>query len=278
MKQLCFLLIGLGALFGEILMKDVIDEYDPKYCATLEAAYGEGMMSEGGSEAIDSLFEKVVLADKKVLDIGSGLGGLAFYLAKKKASVVGLDINPWMIEESFKRIPDGMQARLDFVLSETNDVLPFEDGSFDIVCSKGALCHIEDKSRLFEECFRVLRPGGQLVINDWLSPYKEKWGPNILKMIDTDGLSIYAENKEGYIDVLRKASFDNIEMGDETSLYAVYNHEIADRLKKDDIKQAFIHKFGEKYFTDTVDGFEATARAMEEREVLVTNFKAIKNE
>lgn len=40
-------------------MQNVIDEYDPAYCRLLETAYGEGMMSDGGQEAIDLMFQGV---------------------------------------------------------------------------------------------------------------------------------------------------------------------------------------------------------------------------
>lgn len=59
-------------------MKEVIEEYSPHYCHLLEAAYGTGMMSEGG-EAIDLMFQGLSIQGKKALDIGSGLGGVAYH-------------------------------------------------------------------------------------------------------------------------------------------------------------------------------------------------------
>ncbi len=46
-------------------MKEIIDEYYPEYCHSLEAVYGTGMMSEGGGEAIDEMFSGIDLKGKK---------------------------------------------------------------------------------------------------------------------------------------------------------------------------------------------------------------------
>ena len=73
-------------------------EYTPQYCLQLEAAYGEGMMSEGGSEAIEWMFDLIPIEGKMALDIGSGLGGVPLYLAKQYGMhVTGLEVNPWMV-------------------------------------------------------------------------------------------------------------------------------------------------------------------------------------
>lgn len=138
-------------LFGEITIQEVIDEYYPEYCHSLEAAYGRGMMSEGGSKAIDEMFRGgLSIHGKKALDIGSGLGGVAHYLAQNyDMDITGLEVNPWMVEMSSKRAPESVKAKLNFVLSTDNNHLPFEDKSFDIIYSKGALCHIEHKQNLF---------------------------------------------------------------------------------------------------------------------------------
>ena len=54
----------------------------------LEAGYGKSMMSEGGASAIERLFEGILLEGKKALDIGSGLGGVPFYLAENHSMEV----------------------------------------------------------------------------------------------------------------------------------------------------------------------------------------------
>lgn len=72
-KSVCFTI----SLFPQILndsFSTMEEEYTPEYCHELEAAYGKGLMSEGGFEGIEHMFEGISLEGKKALDIGSGLG------------------------------------------------------------------------------------------------------------------------------------------------------------------------------------------------------------
>ncbi len=258
-------------------MKAIIDEYPPEYCHSLEAVYGSGMMSEGGGRAIDSMFKGLNIANKKALDIGSGLGGVAYYLSEEyEMDITGLEINPWMVEEATRRTPEEIKDRVRFLTSVDNSSLPFEDGSFDIVYSKGVLCHVDEKQGLFEECYRILKPGSVLVINDWLSPTKEKWGAHVQRLIELEGLSLYAETVEHYVRLLREANFKDIEIVDLSKQYAAYNEDIARQLKTPEKKESFIRSFNEQLHEEAIDGYESIAKAMRLGEVLVIKFTAHK--
>ncbi|MDN3506532.1 MAG: methyltransferase domain-containing protein [Simkaniaceae bacterium] len=258
-------------------MREVIDEYDPEYCHSLEAVYGKGMMSEGGAEGIDFMFKDLPIQGKKALDIGCGLGGVAYHLATKyEMDVTGLEINSWMVKEAERNTPAEIKPRLTFVLSTNNASLPFENDSFDIVYSKGVLCHVENKRELFKECHRILKPGGLLVINDWLSPTKGKWGGYVQRLVELEGLSLYAESIEGYLEVLGEAQFTDVEVLDLTEKYAQYNEEIVRELKKPEKEEAFIRSFSQQLHKEAIEGYDAIARAMRTGEGLVTQFTAIK--
>lgn len=258
-------------------MDEVIDEYYPEYCFSLEAAYGEGMMSEGGSEAIDLMFKGLPIEGKKALDIGSGLGGVPYYLAQAYGmEVTGLEINPWMVEVAANRAPIEVQDKLNFVLNADNDHLPFGDNSFDIVYSKGVLCHVEKKEGLFNELYRVLKPDGVLVINDWLSLKKGEWGPSIQRLVELEGLSLYAETAEGYIQLLTDTRFSEIQVLDVTEHYARYNEEIVRNLMVPKNREAFIQSFGEQLHEEAVEGYSSIARANRSGEGTVTQFTAFK--
>lgn len=258
-------------------MKKLIDEYYPEYCHSLEAVYGDGMMSEGGAKAIDSMFHQLSIHKKKALDIGSGLGGVATYLAKNyEMDVTGLEINPWMIEESKRRIPPELQDLLRYQLSTDNNHLPFESESFDIVYSKGVLCHLEEKVGLFKECYRILKPKGHLVILDWLSPVSGKWGKNIQRLMELEGLSLYAETVEGYLEQLREAHFSEIETEDYTKQYAEYNEDIVKALRNEK-KDSFLAAFNEKLHKEAIEGYGSVAKAMHTGEGLEILFQAHKH-
>jgi len=115
------------------------DEYTPRYCLQLEAAYGPGMMSEGGGAGIEQLFSGADLHGKRLLDIGSGLGGAACYLAAAyQARVTGLEVNSWMVAKATQNIPDSLQGRVDFVLSVSNSGWPLP-GALTWSIAKGSL-------------------------------------------------------------------------------------------------------------------------------------------
>ncbi|HXF28223.1 MAG TPA: methyltransferase domain-containing protein, partial [Chlamydiales bacterium] len=165
------------------------EEYTPPYCLQLEAAYGEGLMSEGGIEGIEHMFDHIALDGKVALDIGSGLGGVAFYLAEKyKMDVTGLEVNAWMVEESKKRTPVFLKNRVHFLLSDSNNNWPIPNEKYDLIYSKGVLTHLGVKDGVFQECHRLLKNGGLFIITDWLSSDKKKWGENIERLVGQGNL------------------------------------------------------------------------------------------
>jgi MPBQ/MSBQ methyltransferase len=104
-----------------------------------------------------------------VLDVGSGLGGSARYLALQfGCRATGLDLTPEYVEAA-----QMLTARLrleERVAFRTGSALemPFEDAGFDAVWSEHAQMNIADKPRLFGEIYRVLKTGGRLAFHDIL--------------------------------------------------------------------------------------------------------------
>jgi ArsR family transcriptional regulator len=96
-----------------------------------------------------------------VLDVGSGDGAVAGYLAPYCRSLACIDVNAKMIDAAKERL-----ARHDHVRTEVADVheLPFRASSFDSVLLFHTLTYAEKPQRALEECGRVLRPGGRVVV------------------------------------------------------------------------------------------------------------------
>lgn len=99
---------------------------------------------------------------KRVLDVGCGNGYVLSKYAKEGAEVYGIDITPTAIQLCEKRF-DYFELKGDF--REANaEQLPFEDNYFDCVCSMGVLHHVPNTEKAISEIFRVLKPGGRLIV------------------------------------------------------------------------------------------------------------------
>ncbi len=253
------------------------EEYTPKYCLQLEAAYGDGMMSEGGAEGIQHLFEGVALEGKKALDIGCGLGGVAHYLAKAHAmEVTGVEVNPWMVMEANRRIPEHLRGKLVFLLTTSNSDWLLPSNSFDIIYSKGVLTHLETKDEVFQECQRLLKDDGLLVINDWLSSEDKKWGENIAKLVELENLALYPESETGYREAFERGGFKVLSVRDESPVYLRFNQEIASRLRDPARRSALLEIFTEEELEASIVGYESIAKAIETEELRVLRFTAQK--
>jgi ubiquinone/menaquinone biosynthesis C-methylase UbiE len=140
----------------------------------------------------------------RVLDIGTGLGRAAVEIARRfpEAHVVGVDTwtrkwEFWGMSESGARKTaeiEGVSDRCTFVRADAA-MLPFDDGEFELVVSSFAFHEVKvpDRTVLFEEVVRVLRPGGAFLICDmfggrFLNAYRVQSMPQLVQRVRDMGV------------------------------------------------------------------------------------------
>lgn len=126
----------------------------------------------GGIEATEKLVELCHIdADSYILDIGCGVGVTPVYIAKNHGCrVMGVDINPKMVERSMERAHKvGLADRVDFRVADMQE-LPFEDDTLDAVITESVIAFAGDKGKAMREFVRVTKPGGYVGLNEtvWL--------------------------------------------------------------------------------------------------------------
>ena len=109
-------------------------------------------------------------ASTNVLEVGSGSGGPALFLADLTGCrLTGLDVNEFGILNANRLAAErGLSERVNFEMTDAGEPLPFSDGSFDVVFSNDVMCHVPNRSNVLEEWHRILKPGGRMLFTDAL--------------------------------------------------------------------------------------------------------------
>lgn len=125
----------------------------------------------GGLAANDALIALAGLqSGQRVLDVCSGMGGPARYIADRVGCrVVGIDLTRSRFEAA-QRLTQrvGLDGLVTFVHGNAL-ALPFAEAEFDAVIGQEAWCHVPDKPKLIAECARVVKPGGVIAFTDILA-------------------------------------------------------------------------------------------------------------
>jgi SAM-dependent methyltransferase len=148
---------------------------------------------------------------ESILDLGSG-GGIDVFIAAQNVGptgrAVGVDLTDEMLDLARK---NAKEMGLDNVEFRKGDIeeLPFDDSEFDVIMSNCVINLAPDKVKVFEEAYRVLKPGGRLAVSDIVTkgtlPKKLKdnmdsWASCVSGAIEADQ----------YLEKLRNAGFEDV--------------------------------------------------------------------
>ena len=159
-----------------------------------------------------------------VLDLGSGAGFDCFLAASKvgeSGKVIGVDMTAEMIEKARVNAKSNSYNNVEFRLGEIEN-LPLADNSVDVVISNCVINLSPDKKRVFEETFRVLKPGGRLMVSD-IALLKEL--PSEIKSSIGAYVSCVAgaSTRKEYLATVQAAGFQEVEVITETSAESIYS-------------------------------------------------------
>lgn len=209
------------------------DEYHDNMVTMLELIWGKGYMAPGGPGNVAKMLDGIETRGKRILDIGCGIGGPAFEMARTfGAETVGIDLESALIDRARRAAADlGLSHQCSFETVETGP-LPFPDQSFDIVVSAGAFTQTTDKTAILKECMRVLNPGGYVSCYEWLQSGThgpvDDYSEDMRYWFELEGLTYALESLDDYEKHFRNVGFQDVIAIDASDWYRVEaRHEYA---------------------------------------------------
>lgn len=195
-------------------------QYTRESILKYEKIYGHGFVSPGGLDSTREIVKLLNLKpDMQVLDVGSGIGGSAFHMAKEYGvHVHGLDLSHNMLAIAHERLQElNIDSRVTF---EFGDILEHTtDAVYDVVYSRDAFLHIPEKRLLFQTLKRALKPGGLMFFTDYC------WGEGthsaeFLEYVAQREYDLHTVSDYGKL--IAEAGFGEVQAMDKTPLFGDY--------------------------------------------------------
>lgn len=181
--------------------------------------YGKELkgMPRSATESFAGCGNPIALASLKkgevVLDLGSGAGLDAFLAARavgRSGKVIGVDMTPEMIAKA-KRNTDKLGIKnIEFRLGDIEN-LPLEGDSIDVIISNCVINLAPNKDKVFKEAYRVLKPGGRMMISDIVT--EGKLPKEVREDVESwTGCVAGALEEKKYINKIKKSGFKGVKV------------------------------------------------------------------
>jgi cyclopropane fatty-acyl-phospholipid synthase-like methyltransferase len=244
-----------------------IDEYGDQMVAFLELIWGKGFLAPGGKDNVRRMIRGIETQGRYLLDIGSGIGGGDIVLARDfGAQVLGIDIEAPLVQRARAYAEEaGLADRITFRHVRPGN-LAFPDQTFDIVYSAGAFTQIKDKSGMFSECHRVLKPGGALTTYDWMGT-ERPYSDTMLEWFRLEGLTYNLKSLATHRQLLLNAGFVDVEVIDDGGWYAAEARKELERLQGQLASDARL-LIGEENYVHFVRDWAAMVSVLEDQELI----------
>ncbi|XP_061582298.1 phosphoethanolamine methyltransferase isoform X2 [Cololabis saira] len=257
-NQICWLLQktvrSSGSQTGFSTFQQFLDnqQYTRRGILRYEKMFGPGYVSTGGPTTTKEFVDLLNLKPgQKVLDVGCGIGGGDFYMAKTfGVEVLGLDLSDNMVGIAIERATTEKLPTVQFEVADATK-RTFPEGSFDVIYSRDTILHIDDKLSLFKRFHSWLKPGGQLLISDYCCGEKP-WTTVFEAYVKQRGYVLYTPSEYGKF--IQEAGFCNVRAEDRTAQFIqVIKTELQ---RAEAIKDTFIEEFSDKDYFAIVNGWK----------------------
>ncbi|MEO1193796.1 MAG: methyltransferase domain-containing protein [Pseudomonadota bacterium] len=242
----------------------------------LQLRWGDGFLSPGGENELAQMLGDFSVAGASVLDLGCGVGGYDTLLVKAHGArkVTGIDIDAASLELARRNASlavVGSQLEFRHVVPGP---LPFENAAFDVVFSKDTIVDLPDKRTALSELYRVLKPGGSIVLSDWFRSN----GPMTAEMRawTSEGDETYdMATIAGTAEELIRAGFTNIVTDDRNEWFKEFARDEYERLKGP-LFEVFVERFGRDDAEQSVENARIRALLADQGQLRPGHIRAVK--
>ena len=193
-------------------------QYQVDTILAYEQVYGEDFVSPGGYDLALELLSRFQLeAGARVLDVGCGLGGSAFVMAREFGlQVDGIDLSKNMLSIANQKLStNGLSGQVNLFWGDCLELS--DDSTYDAIYSRDVFLHIHDKDRLFNVLHDLLSPGGQLLFSDYCAGAKP-WSVEFSDYVKARGYDLHTVDE--YVELISVAGFEKVVGEDATSRFA----------------------------------------------------------